>query len=94
MKERAGLDTYAELIALGDTQPPGSVRAMERPGPLSSINWSLTVLGDDVSTRDGWWLIEAASNHFADGFSSETLRMWNTDGVEVTRGLQSVAIFG
>lgn len=94
LKERAGLDPYAELIALGDTQPPGSVRAMERPGPLSSINWSLTVLGDDVSTRDGWWLIEAASNHFADGFSSETLRMWNTDGVEVTRGLQSVAIFG
>jgi hypothetical protein len=30
----------------------------------------------------------------ADGFSSETLRMWNADGVEVMRGLQSVAIFG
>jgi acyl-CoA thioesterase len=94
LKDRAALDPYAEMIAIGDTLPPGSLRAMERPGPLSSINWSLTVLGENVTTRDGWWLLETASNHLADGFSSETLRMWNTDGVEVMRGLQSVAIFG
>jgi acyl-CoA thioesterase len=94
LKDRAGLDPYAEMIAIGDALPPGSMRAMERPGPLSSINWSLTVLGDNIVTRDGWYLLETASNHLADGFSSETLRMWNTDGVEVMRGLQSVAIFG
>ena len=94
LKERDGLDPYAELVAIGDTLPPGSMRAMERPGPLSSINWSLTLLGENPTTRDGWWLLETASNHMADGFSSETLRMWNTDGTEVMRGLQSVAIFG
>jgi len=94
LRERGGLDPYAELVAIGDTLPPGSMRAMERPGPISSINWSLTLLGDDVTTRDGWWLLETASNHMADGFSSETLKAWNTDGVEVMRGLQSVAIFG
>jgi len=92
--DRTGLDPLAELIAIGDALPPGSIRAMERPGPISSINWSLTLLGDAVTTRDGWWLLETASNHMADGFSSETLRAWNTDGVEVMRGLQSVAIFG
>jgi acyl-CoA thioesterase len=94
LKDRAGLDPYAELVAIGDTLPPGSMRAMQRPGPLSSINWSLTLLGEHPVTRDGWWLLETASNHMADGFSSETLRMWNTDGTEVMRGLQSVAIFG
>jgi acyl-CoA thioesterase len=94
LKERDGLDPYAELVAIGDTLPPGSIRAMERPGPISSINWSLTLLGTDIATRDGWWLLETASNHMADGFSGETLRMWNADGVEVMRGLQSVAIFG
>lgn len=92
--DREGLDPHAELVAIGDTLPPGSMRAMERPGPLSSITWALTVLGDAPATRDGWWLLETASNHMADGFSSETLRMWNTDGVEVMRGLQSVALFG
>ena len=93
-KDRAGLDPVAELIAIGDALPPGSIRAMDRAGPISSINWSLTLLGHDIATRDGWWLLETASNHMADGFSSETLRMWNTDGTEVMRGLQSVAIFG
>jgi acyl-CoA thioesterase len=94
LKERDGLDPYAELVAIGDTLPPGSMRAMERPGPISSINWSFTLLGNDIATRDGWWLLETASNHMADGFSSETLRMWNSEGVEVMRGLQAVAIFG
>lgn len=94
LKDRDGLDPIGELVLLGDALPPGSIRAMERQGPISSINWSLTLLGDAPTTRDGWWLLETASNHMADGFSSETLRMWNADGVEVMRGLQSVAIFG
>lgn len=94
LREPEGLDQVAEMIAIGDTLPPGSMRATERRGPISSINWSLTMLGERAETRDGWWLLETASNHMADGFSSETLRMWNSDGVEVMRGLQSVAVFG
>jgi len=94
LRDRVGLDLTAEMIALGDTLPPGSARAMERRGPISSINWAFTLLGDPAPSRDGWYLLETASNHMADGFSSETLTMWNADGVEVMRGLQSVAIFG
>ena len=94
LREREAIDPMAAIIAIGDTLPPGSMRAMERPGPISSINWSFTLLGERPETRDGWWLLETASNHMADGFSSETLRMWNTDGIEVIRGLQSVAVFG
>ncbi|OYW47819.1 MAG: hypothetical protein B7Y36_07720 [Novosphingobium sp. 28-62-57] len=94
LKDRDGLDPIGELVLIGDTLPPGSIRAMERQGPISSINWSFTLLGDSPATRDGWWLLETASNHMAEGFSSETLRMWNTDGVQVMQGIQSVAIFG
>lgn len=94
LNDRAGLDPYGELIAIGDTLPPGSMRAMERMGPISSINWSFTMLGDQWTTRDGWYLLETRSNHMADGFSSETLRLWTSEGVEVMRGLQAVAIFG
>ncbi|OYX63159.1 MAG: hypothetical protein B7Y89_06285 [Novosphingobium sp. 32-60-15] len=94
LKDRDGLDTMAELVLLGDALPPGSIRAMERSGPISSINWAFTLLGDKPATRDGWWLLESTSNHMAEGFDSETMRMWNADGVEVMRGLQSVAIFG
>jgi len=94
LKDRSGLDPIGELVLIGDTLPPGSMRSMERRGPISSINWAFTLLGDAPATRDGWWLLETASNHMADGFSSETLRMWNADGVQVMHGLQSVAIFG
>ena len=94
LKDRDGLDPVGELVLIGDALPPGSMRAMERMGPISSINWSFSLLTEAPVTRDGWWLVETSSNHMAGGFSSETLRMWNADGVEVMRGLQSVAIFG
>lgn len=94
LRERDGLDPMAELVAVGDMLPPGAIRAMDRLGPISSINWALTMLTDRPETRDGWWLLETSSNHMAGGFSSETLRLWNADGVETMRGLQSVAVFG
>ena len=94
LKDRSGLDPAAELVGIGDALPPGSARAMERMGPISSITWALTVLGDVPPTREGWWLLETASNQLGQGFSSETLRLWNSEGVEVMRGLQSVAVFG
>lgn len=94
LRDRDGIDATGELLAIGDALPPGSARAMQRKGPVSSINWSMTLLGEAKPTHDGWWLVETASNYAGDGFSSETLRLWNADGVEVMRGLQSVAIFG
>ncbi|WP_408587715.1 thioesterase family protein [Novosphingobium sp.] len=94
LKDRSGLDPVGELIGIGDTLPPGAMTVMERMGPISSINWSLTLLTDNPETDDGWWLLETSSNAMAQGFSSETLRMWNSDGVQVMHGLQSVAIFG
>ncbi|MDF8332169.1 thioesterase family protein [Novosphingobium cyanobacteriorum] len=94
LRERDGLDPMAELVAVGDMLPPGAMRAMERLGPISSINWAFTVLGEAPGTRDGWWLLETSSNQMAGGFSSETLRLWNADGIEMMRGLQSVAVFG
>ena len=88
------VDALSEMIALGDALPPGSLKAMQRPGPLSSINWSFNILDAEIGTREGWFLIETASQHAADGYSTERLRMWNADGVPVMSGMQSVAIFG
>jgi acyl-CoA thioesterase len=74
--------------------PPGAMRAMRRPGPISSINWSFNLLDTRPQTEDGWWLAENASQHAANGYSSERLRLWNSDGHQVLDGMQSVAIFG
>ncbi|MBU2341028.1 MAG: thioesterase family protein, partial [Alphaproteobacteria bacterium] len=94
LKPPTGLDAVSELILLGDVLPPGAMRAMARPGPISSINWSFNLLGSAPATREGWWLSENASQHASAGYSSERLRLWNADGRQVMDGLQSVAIFG
>ena len=94
LTQETGLDPIAEMVLLGDTLPPGAMRAMKRPGPLSSINWSFNLLDTEPATRDGWWLAETASEYADDGFSSERLRLWNADGRQILAGMQSAAIFG
>lgn len=94
LTQRDGIDPVGEIILLGDVLPPGAMRAMNRPGPISSINWSFNLLTDTPATRQGWWLSENASQHANGGYSSERLRLWNADGGQVTDGIQSVAIFG
>ena len=94
LTDREGLDAVSELILLGDVLPPGAMRAMERPGPISSINWSFNLLDPEPATTEGWWLSENASTKADRGYSSERLRLWNADGEQMLDGLQSVAIFG
>lgn len=94
LQQPTGLDPISELILLGDVLPPGAMRAMQRQGPISSINWSFNVLDPNPRTQDGWWLTQNASQHADQGYSSERLRLWNTDGQQVVEGLQSVAVFG
>jgi acyl-CoA thioesterase len=94
LRERDVLDPVSTLVLLGDTLPPGAMRAMRRQGPISSINWSFNLLDPAPQTRDGWWLGENRSEHADLGYSSERLSMWNTDGRQAISGLQSVAIFG
>lgn len=94
LRDRSALDPVQEVILIGDTLPPSAIRIMKRPGPLSSINWSFNLLDPVPETRDGWWLAETASDHADQGYSSERLRLWNSDGRQMSAGLQSVAIFG
>jgi acyl-CoA thioesterase len=94
LKPPTGLDPISELIVMGDVLPPGAMRAMQRPGPISSINWSFNLLDPNPVTKDGWWVSENASQHADAGYSSERLRLYNSDGRQMLDGLQSVAVFG
>jgi acyl-CoA thioesterase len=70
------------------------MRAMQRLGPVSSINWSFNVLDPESRSPGGWYLAENASQYADSGYSSERLRMWDADGKQVLDGLQCVAVFG
>lgn len=88
------LHPVSRLVLMGDVMPPGATRIIERPGPISSINWSFNVLDPQSGSQDGWYLAENASQHADAGYSSERLRLWDREGQQVLDGLQSVAIFG
>ncbi|MEL7682492.1 thioesterase family protein [Citromicrobium bathyomarinum] len=88
------LDPTSRLILIGDTMPPGAMRAMQRPGPVSSMNWAINLLDPLAQTRDGWWIAEAASDHADYGYSSERLRLWDADGRLVMISQQAAAVFG
>lgn len=94
LTEDHDLDPVSKLVLMGDVMPPGAMRAMERVGPISSINWSFNVLEPESKSRDGWYLSENASQHLDHGYSSERLRMYDVEGRQVLDGLQSVAVFG
>lgn len=88
------LDPVSTLVLMGDVNPPGAMRAMQRRGPISSVNWSFNVLDAASRSRDGWYLAENTSQHADAGYSSERLRMWDTEGRQVLDGIQCVAVFG
>ena len=94
LTEEHDLDPVSRLVLMGDVMPPGAMRIMQRMGPISSINWSFNVLDPHSQSKDGWYLAENASQHADAGYSSERLRMWDSEGRQVLDGLQCVAVFG
>ncbi|MCV6592183.1 MAG: thioesterase family protein [Silicimonas sp.] len=92
-KDPAQHDSLPGLLAIADFLPPVvlprlSVRAMN-----SSVNWMVNLLPEIPRTRDGWWLIESRLSAGHNGYSSQIMRVWNTEGALVIDGMQSVVIF-
>lgn len=92
--DRDGLDPEVELMAMGDALPPAAFKLFQKMTPLSSLTWIVNILQPRPETRDGWWLLEAETDRARDGYSSQSMRISNADGVRVAEGMQGVAIFG
>jgi acyl-CoA thioesterase len=91
--ERTGLDIFAELMCIGDALPPSAMGLMQEKAMVSSMNWQVNMLTDAPSTHDGWWFLESQTHFAGGGASSQYMTVWNTDGMPVMTGMQSVAIF-
>ncbi|MEP7349158.1 MAG: thioesterase family protein [Sphingorhabdus sp.] len=93
LTEYQGLDPVAELVCIGDALPPSAMGLMTEKGMISSMNWQINMLTDAPATNDGWWYLESETHQAANGASSQYMTAWNSDGVPVLTGMQSVAIF-
>ena len=85
-------DGLVPLMVLGDA-PPAPLAALTKLQALSSMNWNINMLTDDVSTQDGWWLVRSATQFIRDGYSSETIEIWNSEGRRVMDATQMLAVF-
>ncbi len=89
-KARTGL---VPLIALADAPPPAAMVVFDKAAPISTMTWSMDILADDPQTRDGWWLIQSKTETAYQGYSTQSMMVWNADGKPVIAHRQNVAIF-
>lgn len=82
------------LVGIGDAPPSSGVLMLKTPSPISTIAWSLDVLTDEPSTQDGFWLVRRQLDFARDGYSTETLTVWNSAREPMMIGRQNVALFG
>jgi len=88
----AAREGLGPLMVLGDA-PPAALCALTNVQALSSMNWNVNMLTDDVSTQDGWWLIRSATRFIRDGYSSQLIQVWNSQGRRVMDSMQLQAVF-
>jgi hypothetical protein len=99
MRFRAEADRTAEiapavaLVGIGDAPPSSGVLLFKAPAPISTIAWSLDVLTDRPLTKDGLWLIRRRLDFAKDGYSTETITVWNSEREPMMAGRQNVALF-
>ena len=92
-KDPACWDGSDSFMCLGDVLPPSAFPMFTTMGPISSMNWQMNFLGDDVTTEDGWYQIETILNAATGGYCSQLMRFWNKKGDLIAEGMQSVAVF-
>jgi acyl-CoA thioesterase len=85
--------SLAALVALADTPPPPAMTLFPRFGPISTMTWSLDVVGLPAADDDGWRLLRSRSETIADGYSTQEMILWNADGRPLILARQNVAVF-
>lgn len=92
-KDDASRTGEASLMAIADCPPPAIMARMTTYPPLSSITWMVNLLQDNPVTQDGWWLLRSTALTAGNGFSTQSMQIWNTQGEMVVSGQQMIAIF-
>lgn len=92
LKAAEGCDALVSLIALADVLPPASMPVFPEFGVISTLSWSVDFdrLPDDPGA---WYLASAISESTADGYSRQSMSLWDETGRRVLAGRQTVAIF-
>lgn len=92
-KDPGSRQGLVSLLCMADILPPAVFPLFQRMGPLGTMTWMCNFMDPAPQTKDGWWQVETTASAAADGYSSQVMRVWNSDGDLVCDGMQSVLIF-
>lgn len=93
-KDEGALWNATTMLSLADAPPPAAMTMMREPAPISSMTWMAEFLTDEITTTEGWFLAHHEAQATKDGYSSQSMRLWNRSGEPVMIGRQTVAVFG
>ena len=91
-RDGAGDDPVAALLAIGDALPCAAMATFPKPAPISTMTWQID-LHRAPPEGDGWYLVWSASEHAADGYSVQNMRVCDAAGDPIATARQVVAIF-
>ena len=92
-RDETAWDTEIGLLAISDVTPPAAASLMETLAPVSSVNWHIDLLSDDLSTEEGWYLLHTRADAAGDGWSGQDMAVWSRDGRPLIAARQTVVIF-
>lgn len=84
----------ATLLSIADAPPPAAMSMLKEPARISSMTWMAEFLTEDITTENGWFLARHTAETALNGYSSQRMVMWNTQGTPVMIGRQTIAVFG
>ncbi len=93
LRDPSGIPPAVRLLALADTPPPAVMPMFNAFAPISTATWQLEVL-DPEASGEGWHLIRSSAEAGANGYTSQTMGMWDESGRAVLAARQMVALFG
>ncbi len=93
LKQRAGLDPVAEILCMCDSLPPSVMGLLDQNAMVSSMNWQINIIAEELATQNGWWLIDSHTHHADHGASSQYMSLWNSRRELIATAMQSVAYY-
>ncbi|MEO1188482.1 MAG: thioesterase family protein [Pseudomonadota bacterium] len=83
------------VLAIGDAPPPAVMSMFKEPLRISSMTWMAEFMTDDIQTDpEGWFFAQHTAQLAKDGYSSQSMRLWNRQGDPILVGRQTIAVFG
>lgn len=90
-RDASGAHPETAFIALADAPPPAALAVFPERGPISTLTWSLDLVG--TVAADAWLKIVTESEIAGDGYSSQSTAFWDAEGRAIALARQTVAVF-